>query len=122
MGWRRGLVAAAAMLAVSHVARAHALVGGETVNGGAQVVVDRSPATLEVTVTNVRPSAASTAQTLAAPLPVTRGFAFAPAASFTLGVSGAASTTFELALQSEQDRLAAGAPAGADRAPRTVVR
>src|SRR5262249_21410395 len=107
---KRVLEAAAlsAVLAASAVARAHELRCEKHVNGGAVATIDSFPAdvTWEIEVSNVNPSDPSTALSVADPMLEGLGFAFTPAAPFTLGVGDSAAVSFSMTIASFDDCVA----------------
>jgi hypothetical protein len=95
-----GRVAGAALLACAGAAGAHELACEKTFNGAQALVVDQYPADVEVliTITNVHPTAASTAETVEITgLPGEDSLFHPP---FTLGVGESTSATMSLTIPS----------------------
>jgi hypothetical protein len=103
---------ALALTAAPLAAAGHDLACDQTVGGATAIVVQRYPAKLHfnVTIRNVHPTDASTVSSVSAPLLERLGFAFTPAAPFTLPVGGQASAAFDLVVKSRAacEALAAG--------------
>jgi hypothetical protein len=97
--------AAAGALLVTQWAHAHSFICEKTVNGSNFLEVSSYPATLqyEITVTNNHPTDASTAQSVSDASLAMLGFAFEPAAPFTLGVGQSVTDTFDVVLASAED-------------------